>query len=90
MPVAKRFASCAARSARQATHGLVAANKSFVVASGWKELDDAAWALERDAITTTFLGIGADEFVRRFTAGEFDEVEPDGLMAVLAFFPELD
>jgi hypothetical protein len=54
------------------------------------ELDDEAWAGERDAIAMKFLGMGADEFVARFVAGEFEDVEADGLMAVLAFFPELD
>jgi|GEM_PF-1843410 len=54
------------------------------------ELDDTAWVAERDAIARRFLGIGAEEFVARFNAGEYDGTEVDGLMAVLAFFPELD
>lgn len=54
------------------------------------ELDDAAWAVERNNVAQRFLGISAVEFVRKFKAGEFDNAEPDGLMAVLAFFPELD
>lgn len=54
------------------------------------ELDAAAWEAERDAITRTFLNMGADEFVARYQTGEFDAIDPDGLMAVLAYFPELD
>jgi len=54
------------------------------------ELDDTAWAIERNNIAQRFLEISATEFVRKFKAGEFDNAEPDGLMAVLAFFPELD
>jgi len=54
------------------------------------ELDDEAWAAERDAVARRFLGVSADEFVRRYTANEYDEDDVDGLMAVLAYFPELD
>ncbi len=53
-------------------------------------LTDQQWNAEREAVTQRFLGMGAEEFRQRYLAGEFDEVEPDGLMAVLAFFPELD
>lgn len=54
------------------------------------ELDATAWEAERDEITRTFLGIGAADFVARYKAGEFDAIDPDGLMAVLTYFPELD
>lgn len=54
------------------------------------ELDAAAWEGERDEITRTFLGVGAADFVARYKAGEFAAVDPDGLVAVLAYFPELD
>lgn len=54
------------------------------------ELDDDAWAHERDAIAMKFLGLHAAEFIERFEAGEYTDVDDDGLMAVLAFFPELD
>ncbi len=54
------------------------------------ELNDKQWAAERDAIALAFLGVNADEFVKRFEAGEYNDDEVDGLMAVLAFFPELD
>lgn len=54
------------------------------------ELDDKGWAEAREAVTRRFLGIDADEFVRRFHAGAYDTDEPDYLMDVLAYFPELD
>lgn len=54
------------------------------------ELDDEAWAHERDAVVMKFLGLRTEEFIERFEAGEFTDVDDDGLMAVLAFFPELD
>ena len=54
------------------------------------ELDDRAWAVEREAVTQHFLGIGVDEFVARYEAGAYEDQEPDALMAVLAYFPELD
>jgi hypothetical protein len=54
------------------------------------ELSDAAWDTERDAMTQRFFGIDAKQFVERFRAGEYEAEQVDGLMAVLAFFPELD
>jgi len=54
------------------------------------ELDDQGWADVRDAMARRFLGVDADEFVRRFKAGDYDADEPDFLMDVLAYFPELD
>lgn len=54
------------------------------------ELDNEAWQAERDAATRRFLNMSADEFVERYQRGDFDNCEPDGLMAVLGFFPELD
>lgn len=54
------------------------------------DLTDEQWERERDAITRRFLGISALEFVERYNAGEYDDVEPDGLMTVLGYFPELD
>jgi hypothetical protein len=54
------------------------------------ELDDEQWIAERDATVRHFLGIGADEFAARFRAGAYDRDEPDALMTVLAYFPELD
>ena len=54
------------------------------------ELDDVAWLAERDAISRRFLNVSADEFVAKFNSGDYDKVEIDGLMAVLAYFPELD
>lgn len=54
------------------------------------EVTDEAWATERDAITARFLGLTAAEFVERYEAGVYDSEDVDGLMAVLAFFPELD
>lgn len=53
-------------------------------------LDDQGWAEARNAMTMRFLGISADEFVTRFKAGEYENNEPDLLMDVLAYFPELD
>ncbi len=55
-----------------------------------EELTDERWAKIRDEVAQQWLGVSADEFVARFTAGEYDEDEPDALMSVLAFFPELD
>ncbi len=55
------------------------------------ELSDQQWIAEREAMTQLFLGVSAAEFVERFAAGGYDDCdEPDGLMAVLALFPELD
>lgn len=54
------------------------------------ELDDRAWVAEREAVTQRFLGMSAEEFVRRYRAGDFDAAEPDMLMTVLGYFPELD
>lgn len=54
------------------------------------ELNDQEWAAERDAIAQQFLGIDADEFVARYRAGAYDIDEPEALMTVLAYFPELD
>lgn len=54
------------------------------------ELDDAAWQAEREVATQRFLGISAAEFVERYENGFYDEIEPDTLMTVLGFFPELD
>jgi hypothetical protein len=54
------------------------------------ELSDAAWDTERDAMTNRFFGIDAKQFIERFRAGEYEAEQADGLMAVLAFFPELD
>lgn len=53
------------------------------------DTSDAEWQTTRDETSRHFLGIGADEFVRRYNAGEYDE-EVAGLMAVLSLFPELD
>lgn len=55
-----------------------------------KVLDDHEWEAQRDAITQRFFGIDAADFIRRYTAGEYDDVEPNGLMLVLSYFPELD
>ena len=55
------------------------------------ELDDAAHG--RLSVTTLLRGFWGSPQLSlsgKFKAGEFDNVEPDGLMAVLAFFPELD
>jgi hypothetical protein len=54
------------------------------------ELNDEAWAAERDAIAQRFLGIDAATFVAKFSNGDYNDVDLDGLMTVLAFFPELD
>ena len=54
------------------------------------ELTDAAWDIERDAMTNRFFGITAKQFTERFNSGAYDDEQADGLMAVLAFFPELD
>ena len=54
------------------------------------ELTDAAWDTERDAMTNRFFGINAKQFTERFNAGVYDDEQAEGLMAVLAFFPELD
>ncbi len=54
------------------------------------ELTDADWDIERDAMTNRFFGITAKQFAERFNAGAYDDEQADGLMAVLAFFPELD
>ena len=54
------------------------------------ELTDAAWDTHRDAMTNRFFGINAQQFTERFNAGAYDDEQADGLMAVLAFFPELD
>jgi hypothetical protein len=54
------------------------------------ELDETAWEAERDEIARAFLRMGAADFVARYKAGEFDAIDPDGLVAVLAYFPELD
>jgi hypothetical protein len=53
------------------------------------ELNDEQWIAERNAIAQRFLGVTAEEFVKRYNEGEYGD-EVDGLMAVLAFFPELD
>jgi hypothetical protein len=54
------------------------------------ELSDAAWDSERDAITNRFFGIDAKQFMERFRTGDYEAEQTDGLVAVLAFFPELD
>ena len=54
------------------------------------EVTDAQWELERDAIARQFLQMSAQEFIEQYEAGAFDDLEPDGLMAVLGLFPELD
>lgn len=54
------------------------------------ELDDKAWAEMREAVTQRFLHISAEEFGLRYQAGEYDQIEPDFLMDVLAYLPELD
>lgn len=54
------------------------------------ELDDLGWEETREVFTQRFLGVSADEFVRRFRAGEYDEDEPEYLLDVLVYFPELD
>lgn len=55
-----------------------------------EELTDDRWAEVRDEVTQQWLGVSAEEFVARFNAGDYDVDEPDALMSVLAFFPELD
>lgn len=54
------------------------------------ELTEDQWAVERNEVARRFLGMGADEFVAAFEAGQFADDAPDGLMAVLMVFPELD
>ena len=54
------------------------------------ELDDKAWAEAQDAITMRFLHVPAAVFVEKYLAGAYDEAEPDFLMDVLAYFPDLD
>lgn len=54
------------------------------------ELDDTAWAAEREEAAQRFLGLSAEDFIAGYKAGAYDGFEPDGLMAVLGFFPELD
>ena len=53
------------------------------------ELSDEEWKARRNATTQRFFGIEADEFLRRFEAGEFADDSVDGLMQTLMIFPEL-
>ncbi len=55
-----------------------------------EELDDQQWEQVRDEVARRWLGLSAADFVERFNAGAYAEVEPEELMSVLAFFPELD
>ncbi|CAB4539996.1 MAG: hypothetical protein ACK5CE_12385 [Actinomycetes bacterium] len=55
------------------------------------ELNAAEWADQQDFVCRRFLDMSADEFRMKFRDGAFDDVEvPDGLMVVLALFPDLD
>lgn len=55
------------------------------------ELNDTQWAEAREKVAQRFLGVGADEFAEKYVAGEYEgDNEPDFLMDVLAYFPELD
>ena len=54
------------------------------------ELNDEQWDQERDAVTRRYLGLSAADFVRNFRDGAYADSQPDDLMTVLSFFPELD
>lgn len=54
-------------------------------------LDDRQWADAQESIAQSFLGVSAAEFKRNLKSGAYDgENEPDLLMEVLGYFPELD
>lgn len=59
--------------------------------TGTTVLEGKAWDDARDGMTRRFLQVSADEFVEKFKNGDYEgDDEPDFLMEVLAYFPELD
>lgn len=54
-------------------------------------LDDQQWEATRESVAQAFIGVSAADFKRNFLAGVYDgDNEPDLLMEVLGYFPELD
>ena len=54
------------------------------------ELNASEWGALQDEVAHRVLGMSADEFRARYESGDFDSEPPDGMMAVLAVFPDLD